>query len=127
MTGGSTSTASMWMPLRTAGASARAMLVAAAAKQWGVDPSTLTTKSGTVVDAKTSHCRRMAASSAQPRRFQLGQTDAENSDQFTLIGKVNRRIDTPLKVNGTAKYGIDVRVPGMKFASVLYRRSSAQK
>jgi isoquinoline 1-oxidoreductase beta subunit len=41
-------------------------------------------------------------------------------EQFTLIGKVNKRYDTPLKVNGSAKYGIDVRVPGMKFASILY-------
>ena len=121
ITGGSTSTASMWMPLRTAGASARAMLVAAAAKQWGVDPSTLTTKSGTVVDAKNNRTATYgslvgaAASIPAPAKPML-----KSPDQFTLIGKVNKRIDTPLKVNGTAKYGIDVRVPGMKFASVLY-------
>jgi isoquinoline 1-oxidoreductase beta subunit len=121
MTGGSTSTASMWMPLRTAGASARAMLVAAAAKQWNVDPSTLTTKSGTVIDAKNNRTATYgslvgaAASIPVPAKTKL-----KTPDQFTLIGKVNKRIDTPLKVNGTAKYGIDVRVPGMKFASVLY-------
>ncbi|HUN28340.1 MAG TPA: xanthine dehydrogenase family protein molybdopterin-binding subunit [Alphaproteobacteria bacterium] len=121
ITGGSTSTASMWMPLRTAGASAREMLVAAAAKQWGVDPSTLTTKSGSVVDAKGNRTATYgslagaAASIPAPAKPTL-----KTPDQFTLIGKVNKRIDTPLKVNGSAKYGIDVRVPGMKFASVLY-------
>ncbi|MGB6984345.1 MAG: molybdopterin cofactor-binding domain-containing protein [Candidatus Aquilonibacter sp.] len=121
VTGGSTSVASMWMPLRTAGASARAMLVAAAAKQWGVDPSTLTTKDGVVTDAKNNRTATYgslagaAASIPAPVKPTL-----KTPDQFTLIGKVNKRVDTPLKVNGTAKYGIDTRVPGMKFASVLY-------
>src|SRR5580658_169293 len=121
ITGGSTSTASSWMPLRTAGASARAMLVAAAAKQWGVDASTLTTKDGSVIDAANNRTASYgslvgaAASMPVPAKPTL-----KTRDQFTLIGKVNKRIDTPLKVNGTAKYGIDVRVPGMKFASVLY-------
>lgn len=121
ITGGSTSTPSLWMPLRNAGASARAMLVAAAAKQWNVDPSTLTTKDGNVIDAKNNRSATYgslvaaAASMPVPDKPVL-----KTRDQFTLIGKVNHRIDTPLKVNGTAKYGIDVRVPGMKFASVLY-------
>jgi isoquinoline 1-oxidoreductase subunit beta len=121
ITGGSTSTASSWMPLRTAGASARAMLVAAAAKQWGVDASTLTTKDGSVIDARNNRTATYgslvgaAASMPVPAKPTL-----KTRDQFTLIGKVNKRIDTPLKVNGTAKYGIDVRVPGMKFASILY-------
>ena len=121
ITGGSVSTASSWMPLRTAGASARAMLVAAAAKQWGVDPSTLTTKAGTVIDSANNRTvtygslTGLAATMPMPDKPVL-----KTRDQFTLIGKVNKRIDTPLKVNGTAKYGIDVRVPGMKFASILY-------
>jgi isoquinoline 1-oxidoreductase subunit beta len=121
ITGGSTSTASMWMPLRTAGASARAMFVAAAAKQWGVDPSTLTTKAGSVVDAKNNRTATygsliaLAASMPAPAKPVL-----KMPEQWTLIGKVDKRYDTPLKVNGSAKYGIDQRVPGMKFASVLY-------
>ncbi len=121
ITGGSTSTASMWMPLRNAGASAREMLVAAAAKQWNVDPSTLSTKAGSVVDAKNNRSvtygslAGAAASMPVPVKPVL-----KTPDQFTLIGKQNKRIDTPHKVNGTAQYGIDVRVPGMKFASVLY-------
>jgi isoquinoline 1-oxidoreductase beta subunit len=121
ITGGSTSTASSWMPLRKAGAGAREMLVAAAAKQWGVDASTLSTKAGVVIDAKNNRSATygsltgLAATMPVPDKPTL-----KTPDQFTLIGKVNKRIDTPLKVNGTAKYGIDVRVPGMKFASILY-------
>ena len=121
ITGGSTSTASMWMPLRTAGASARAMLIAAAAKQWSVDPSTLTAKNGSVIDQKNNRSATYgslagaAAAIPAPSKPVL-----KTPDQFTLIGKVNTRYDTPLKVNGSAKYGIDQRVPGMRFASVLY-------
>jgi isoquinoline 1-oxidoreductase beta subunit len=121
ITGGSMSTQSLWMPLRTAGASAREMLVAAAAKQWNVDPSTLTTSAGTVVDSKNNRNLTYgslvgaAASLPVPAKPTL-----KNPSQFTLIGKVNKRYDTPSKVNGSAKYGIDVRVPGMKFASILY-------
>ena len=95
ITGGSTSTASMWMPLRTAGASARAMLVSAAAKQWGVDPSTLVLRAarwsmpennrtatyGSLVGA--------AASIPAPAKPTL-----KTPDQFTLIGKVNKRVDS---------------------------------
>lgn len=121
ITGGSFSTQSSWMPLRTAGASARAMLVAAAAKHWGVPASSLKTKGGTVVDAANNRTATygslagLAATMPAPAKPTL-----KTRDQFTLIGKVNKRIDTPLKVNGTAGYGIDVRVPGMKFASILY-------
>jgi len=121
VTGGSASIASMWLPLRTAGASAREMLVAAAAKQWTVDPATLTTKNGSVVDTKNNRSATygslVAAASAMPVP---AKPRLKTPDAFTLIGKQNARIDTPLKVNGAAKYGIDTRVPGMKFASVLY-------
>jgi isoquinoline 1-oxidoreductase subunit beta len=121
ITGGSFSTLQSWMPLRTVGASARTMLVSAAAKQWGVDASTLTTSAGSVIDSKNNRTATygslVGAASAMPVPTK---PVLKTRDQFTLIGKVNKRIDTPLKVNGTAKYGIDVRVPGMKFASILF-------
>ena len=121
ITGGSESTASLWMPLRIAGASARAMLVAAAAKQWGVDPSTLTTKDGVVSDTKNNRTATYGSLAAAAASMPVPAKPAlKTPEQFTLIGKQNARIDTPLKVNGTAKYGIDTRVAGMKFASVLY-------
>jgi len=121
ITGGSFSTLQSWMPLREVGASARTMLVSAAAKQWGVDASTLTTSAGTVIDSKNNRSATygslVGAASTMPVPTK---PVLKTRDQFTLIGKVNKRIDTPLKVNGTAKYGIDVRVPGMKFASILF-------
>jgi isoquinoline 1-oxidoreductase beta subunit len=121
ITGGSVSTASSWMPLRTAGASARAMLVAAAAKEWDVDPSTLTTKAGRVIDSANGRTASYGSLTGTAATMPVPDKPVlKTRDQFTLIGKVNKRIDTPLKVNGTCKYGIDVRVPGMKFASVLY-------
>ncbi|MGA3036985.1 MAG: molybdopterin cofactor-binding domain-containing protein [Vulcanimicrobiaceae bacterium] len=121
ITGGSTSTLSSWMPLRIAGASARAMLIAAAAKTWSVDPSTLTTKAGSVIDSANNRTATYGSLTGAAALMPVpAKPKLKTRDQFTLIGKVNKRIDTPLKVNGAAKYGIDVRVPGMKFASILY-------
>ena len=121
ITGGSMSLSSLWMPLRTAGATARAMLISAAAKKWNVDPSSLSTDKGYVVNAASQQRARYgslvadAATSPVPKDVTL-----KKPEQFTLIGKQNRRYDTLAKVTGTAKYGIDVRVPGMKFATVLH-------
>jgi isoquinoline 1-oxidoreductase subunit beta len=121
ITGGSTSVRDMWMPLRTAGATARAMLVAAAAKQWNVDPATLQTREGAVVDPSSKRSATYASlaqgASAQPIPANVRLKDPKN---FVLVGKVNQRLDTPLKVNGSATYGIDVRVPGMRYATVVH-------
>jgi isoquinoline 1-oxidoreductase beta subunit len=121
ITGGSTSIAKMWRPLRNAGSIARAMLIEAAAKQWNVPASSLQTEAGYVVD-RTSQRRASygslagaAAALSVPKNVTL-----KRPDQFTLIGKQNKRYDTLAKVTGAAKYGIDVRVPGMKFATVLH-------
>jgi isoquinoline 1-oxidoreductase beta subunit len=119
ITGGSTSVAHMWMPLRHAGASARAMLVAAAAKQWGVDPSACTTREGVVYHAPSNRSASYgslagaAATLPVPENVPL-KTPAE----FTLIGRPRQRADIPLKVNGTAQYGIDIRLPGMMYAAI---------
>jgi isoquinoline 1-oxidoreductase beta subunit len=119
VTGGSTSIAHLWTPLRQAGATARAMLVAAAAQQWGVDASTCTTREGSVYHAPSHRnatygsLAGAAGKIAPPANVPL-----KTPAQFTLIGKPRNRIDVPLKVNGTAKYGIDVRVPGMMYAAI---------
>jgi isoquinoline 1-oxidoreductase beta subunit len=119
ITGGSESTALSWLPLRRVGATARAMLVAAAAKEWNVDPSTCTTKDGSVSHAASNRTATYgsltAAASQQPVPTTV---TLKQPDQFTLIGKTFGRLDIPLKVNGSAQYGIDVRVPGMRFASI---------
>jgi isoquinoline 1-oxidoreductase beta subunit len=119
ITGGSTSVAHGWMPLRQAGATARAMLVSAAAAQWSVDPATCTTKSGSVYhqasnrSATYGSLANAAAAIAVPANVPL-----KTPDQFTLIGKRSKRPDIRLKVNGTAQYGIDVRIPGMYYAAI---------
>ena len=121
MTVGSTSVRSgAWMPLRTAGAAAREMLVAAAVAKLGVPASELTTDSG-VVHHHAS--RRMVtygelaeAASALPVPAQPRLKDPKS---FKLIGTRVPLVDTPLKVTGAAKFGIDARVPGMLFATVV--------
>ncbi|MBD5633161.1 MAG: xanthine dehydrogenase family protein molybdopterin-binding subunit [Candidatus Eremiobacteraeota bacterium] len=119
-TGGSTSTPDSWMPLRQAGATARAMLIAAAAKQWGVDASTCVAANGVVscsAASKTASYGSLAIAAGQlevPKDVPL-----KTPDRFTLIGKHVARVDTPLKVNGKAKYGIDTVVPGMVYATVV--------
>ncbi len=119
VTGGSTSILGSWMPFRRAGATARSMLVAAAAKQWGVDPSTCTTRDSVVYHeiSKRSATYGSLASAAATMPVPKG-VPLKSPDKFTLIGKQHQRIDVPLKVNGTAQYGIDVRVPGMMYAAI---------
>ncbi|HXP94791.1 MAG TPA: molybdopterin cofactor-binding domain-containing protein [Candidatus Binatia bacterium] len=118
-TGGSTSTPHMWIPMRTAGATARAMLVSAAAQQWGVDPATCVTSEGTVRHAASgrsaSYGSLVRAASALPVPQNVA---LKTPDKFALIGKQQARIDVPLRVNGRAKYGMDVRLPGMLYAAV---------
>ena len=118
-TGGSSSVRSSYEMLRKAGATAREMLVAAAAQQWGVDASDCRAESGAVIHTKTGRklsYGQLAASAAKlqvPENAQL-----KDPKDFRLLGKRVPRTDTPLKVNGTAQFGIDVRVPGMLYASV---------
>ena len=119
MTGGSTAIRGTYVPLRRAGATARVMLVTAAAQRWGVDPSTCHAQNGEVVHGPTG--RRLgygglvdaAAKLPVPEKVVL----KEPAD-FKLIGTPHRRLDTTGKVNGVAKFGIDKRLSGMKFAVV---------
>jgi isoquinoline 1-oxidoreductase beta subunit len=114
-TGGSGSIRSLWLPLRQAGANARAMLVAAAAAKLGVDASTLTVSNG-VVGGKLF----FGALAADAAKIKL-EKDAPLKDpkDFKLIGRATKRLDNPNIVTGKATYGIDVQVPGMLYASVL--------
>jgi isoquinoline 1-oxidoreductase beta subunit len=118
-TGGSTSVRAFWKPLRAAGATARAMLVQAAAKQWQVDPASCTTANGEVVHAESG--RRLGygtladAAGAETPPKDVPVKDPKN---FVVIGKPLKRFDTPDKVNGKTVYGIDAMLPGMKFATL---------
>jgi isoquinoline 1-oxidoreductase subunit beta len=119
MTGGSTSVRGFWTPLRQAGAAARCMLVAAAAQAWGVHPDECSTKDGTILHSPTGRVLRYgevaegAATLPVPEAPKL-----KLPAEFKIIGKSQRRIDTPSKVNGSAVYGIDVTIDGMKTAAV---------
>ena len=118
-TGNSSSIRGFYLPLRQVGAAARAMLISAAAKKLNVDASALATEPGYVVDA------------AGKRRVPYGElTDAaamlpvpanvklKDPSTFRIIGTPAKRLDVAGKVDGSAVYGIDVKVPGMKIATV---------
>jgi isoquinoline 1-oxidoreductase subunit beta len=119
VTGNSNSIRSFWKPLRYAGASARAMLVEAAAQQWQVEPASCTASNGQVIHAdsgrKLSYGALAEAASSQTPSQKITLKDPQ---RFTLIGKSLKRFDTPDKVNGKVVYGIDAMLPGMKFATV---------
>ena len=118
-TGGSTSTRAFYEPMRQAGAIARTMLVAAAAQSWGVDPASCRAEKGTVIHAGTG--RKVTYGAVAERAAKLPVPDKvalKNPKDFRLVGTPAKRLDTPSKVDGTALYGIDVRVPGMKIATV---------
>ncbi len=118
-TGGSQSIHSCWEPMRKAGATAREMLIGAAAQKWGVDASECRAENGAIVHSATKRRATFgslavaAAQIPQPKDVKL-----KDPSQFTIVGKPTKRLDTPKKVNGTAEFGIDVRRPGMLHASV---------
>ena len=116
---GSQSIRSSWAPLRQAGAAGRAMLVEAAAQKWGVDKAQLQTDNGFVVNpasgARLSYGSLAEAASKLPVTAGVPLKDPK---QFRIIGKSIKRLDTRAKVNGTAQFGLDAKVPGMVFAVV---------
>ncbi|HXS06393.1 MAG TPA: molybdopterin cofactor-binding domain-containing protein [Rhizomicrobium sp.] len=119
-TGGSTSIRGFYMALRQVGASGRAMLVQAAAHQWNVDPASLRTESGFVIDDAHGG-RKLAYGALAPAAAKLtAPQDVKLKDDkdLKLIGKSVKRLDTPDKVNGKAQYGIDVRMDGLKIATL---------
>lgn len=119
-TGGSQTVHSGWVPMRQAGATAREMLIAAAAQKWGVDASECHAENGDVVH--TSSKRRLSYGSVAEAAAKIQPpTDVKLKDpsQFKVIGKPIKRLDTADKVNGKAGFGIDARRPGMLHAAVL--------
>ena len=119
LTAGSNSVRGMWKILRGAGATARVMLVTAAAQTWNVPENSLTTEKGEVIHKASN--RRVkygalvdkAAALPVPKDVKLKDPKA-----FTLMGKDIPRLDIPEKVNGSAQFGIDVKLPGLMTARV---------
>src|SRR5262245_12473026 len=118
-TGNSNAMRGAWQPLREAGAIARTMLIAAAAKKWNVDPASCRAQNAEVRHSPTGRkigYGPLAADAAEmpvPDKIAL-----KRPQDFKLIGKPLKRLDTPAKVNGTAVFGIDVRPPGVKIATL---------
>jgi len=119
MTGASSSVRMMFQPLRRAGATARTMLVAAAARSWGVDPGSCRAEKGVVTHVPTGRTLAYGALADKAAKLPVPQqVTLKDPKDFRLIGTPAKRLDTPDKVNGKAQYGIDVRLPGMKIATV---------
>jgi isoquinoline 1-oxidoreductase beta subunit len=120
-TGGSTSIRSAWRPMREAGATARGMLMAAAAEKFGVSESELTTADGIVTHAASGRSAaygelvERAATKSPPDELQL-----KAPGDFRIIGKQVPRLDIPAKVDGSAVFGADVLLPDMLFATLRH-------
>ncbi len=118
-TGGSSSVRSFYEPLRRAGATARTMLVAAAAQTWDVDPASCRAKRGIVTHGPTGRTLTYGALAEKAAKLPVPEAvPLKDPKDFTLIGTPAKRLDAADKVNGQAQYGIDVRLPGMKIATV---------
>jgi len=120
-TGGSGSTMENFTPLRRAGATVRELMITAAASRWNVPSAECHAKQGTVVHLKSS--RKATYGELVDAASKLPLPDQEkvhlkNASDFKLIGHATPRVDVPSKVNGSAQFGIDVRVPEMLFAMV---------
>jgi len=122
ITGGSTSVASSWTIVREAGAATRIMLIKAAANTWGIKESECIAENGVVINKSSGHKQfdqqinfgqlaAIAATYSVPSNIPL-----KDKADFKIIGKYNKRLDALKKATGTADYGIDTELPGMKYA-----------
>ena len=121
MAGGSMSIPRAWDELRYAGAGARAMLVAAAAKQWGVPASDLTTSDSTVIHAasgRTASYGSLATAAAALPVPDIGSLRLKSRKEYKLIGKRFTGVDNAALVRGQPLFALDVQLPGMKYASI---------
>jgi len=118
ITGGSTSVRDGWEKLRIGGAQVRTMLITAAADKWGVAAADCHAKDGVVYGPKgkkATYGKLAEAASKLPVPKDVALKDPKD---FVIVGKATKRLDTPHKVNGTTEYGIDVKLPGMVYATL---------
>ena len=136
LTGGSLSVRTSYENLRKAGAAAREMLISAAVAEWNVDRSVCRAEDGAVIHLATRKSMAYSQLIAGAVGMQPpADPPLKRPAEFRLIGKATRRTDAPQKVNGSARFGIDVRIPGMLIASVercpvyggTVRRHNAEK
>ena len=118
-TGNSNAMRGAWRPLREAGATARVMLVAAAAKRWGIDAKSCRAQDGEVIHLPTGRRLKYGEVVAEAAKMPLpGNVTLKSPGEFKLIGTPAKRLDAPAKVNGSALYGIDARPAGVKIATL---------
>jgi isoquinoline 1-oxidoreductase beta subunit len=118
-TGNSNAMRGAWKPLREAGATARMMLIAAAAKRWGVDAKSCRAQDGEVIHVPTGRGLKYGEVVAEAANMPVpGNVTLKSPGDFKLIGTRAKRLDAPAKVNGSALYGIDVRPAGVKIATL---------
>jgi isoquinoline 1-oxidoreductase beta subunit len=120
-TGGSGSVSGSWLPLRRAGAAAREMLVSAAAARWNVNPNTCVAKDGGVLHGARKNFLtygELVEDAAKLPIPDFNTVPLKNSDDFTIVGHDTRRFEARGKATGTAKFGIDSRMPGMQYAVI---------
>ncbi len=118
-TGGSTSIRGWWQPLRTIGASAREMLLAAAAEQWGIPVSDCVAENGMVMhknNGKQASYGELAEAAAKLTPPQ--EPDLKPQEQYRIVGQPLKRLDSLPKIDGSAVYGMNMRVPNMLIATV---------
>ena len=118
-TGGSASVRTTWDPMRKAGAQAREMLISAASHEWSVASATCKAENSFVVHSTSGRKLGYGALAAKASKLPVPDNPPLKISGYRIVGKPLPRLDTPSKVNGSAIYGIDFRVPGMKYAVLV--------
>jgi isoquinoline 1-oxidoreductase subunit beta len=118
ITGGSTSVRDGWEKLRLAGAQVREMLRSAAAARWDVDLDQVKADKGMLTGPKGKKATYGDMAEAASRLTPPEKPVMKDPKDFKIVGKRTRRLDSPSKTNGTAQFGIDVKLPGMVYASL---------
>jgi isoquinoline 1-oxidoreductase beta subunit len=125
--GGSQSLRQSWKALRTAGATARQMLVNAAAQQWGVDPSECTTSEGVITNSKGETLSYGAIASAAAGMEVPAEVQLKDPKDFKIIGVDTRNVDIEEIITGKPLFGLDTRREGMVYATALRPPAFGQK
>ena len=121
MTIASSSTVDAWDTLRPAGAAARQMLLTAAGRIWNTDQANLRTKQSTVINPATSETMSYGELAEQAgRESPPSSVTLKDKADYSLVGYNPPRLDTPAKVTGKARFGMDVQLPGMLYATVVH-------
>ena len=127
-TGGSTTIADAWNNMRYAGATAREMLVQAAAKRWNVSPSICKAENGTIVNTKSKERLNYGDLAEEAATIEINDLPKlKERKDFKVIGQSTQRVDIPKKVTGEAEFGLDVRLDNMLYAAVRHPRTIGGK